>query len=882
MADRFFVGDTDSDWNDAANWATASGGAGGAGVPTGADDAIFDANSPNCNLDVNAVCLQLDLQAGFAAIFDLVTFDIDIGTSGWLMAAGQIDLGSGTLSVSGVVTVSGGTINKDTSTVLLDPSTGRTWDFNGATLNDLSVDIGTGGATGNFTGTVIVDGTFDLTDWGVNNKFVGTVTARGDVIAGTEVPATDATGKILINGGGDQDIYRDKAGGTGHLPGIEINSTGGTVTFFDTLKSYGSGGWVYTAGTVAMGTSRIDISGSGTYVLDSAGMSFYNLANLKTGGSVLSVTGNNVVSNDLTLDGVGLRMLTGTIQVAGDTIVTPGTTQSSTSTTVVEINGGGAQELYSDKAGGTGIMPGLKINKASGTLTIYDIIGIDGGGSLEWVAGTVDAITNTSKILIASGGSAKTVTGGPVEWYDWEWDHSGTTDIIVGTLIITGTFTLTDVTTLNGGTIEARGDISATDANVLGTTLLTIAGGADQDIGINDWNTDVTVNKSGGTAQLTEDLALLQTAQKFTLEAGTFALNSFLLTVAGEFTQTGGTFEGGATDGTLLCRTTFTVTGGTFNAPDRVIWRNVISGTFVVDAGGVSIDGDTGLEILGRTNSIVDLSAGTVTAKDVEFSTNTGANHRLTNGTLQVTGDVSITGAGWDDGSLWTATLKFTGTAAQTVNDTIGSMELGDIDVDKAALGLTLASAISLESATVTAGTFDTGGFDLTVPGALDIDGMFRLKGDETLTLGSLDIDATTSTIEFYDSVVVADLTPFATKTLFNLLFGNDKEHQFATGIGNEIRVDGALQANGSLATPSVLRSKSDGVQWFLNLQGTSALTNKVDVKDSNADTGVQVVAIGSADSLNNDNWEFTMDEGFGAFDAFTLGKNGITPNRLG
>ena len=43
MADRYWVG-TNSDWHTAANWSLTSGGAGGAGVPTSADDVYIDGN----------------------------------------------------------------------------------------------------------------------------------------------------------------------------------------------------------------------------------------------------------------------------------------------------------------------------------------------------------------------------------------------------------------------------------------------------------------------------------------------------------------------------------------------------------------------------------------------------------------------------------------------------------------------------------------------------------------------------------------------------------------------------------------------------------------------------------------------------------------------
>ena len=54
MADRYFVGGATIDyWDNPNHWSTTSGGAGGAGVPTAADDVYFDGNSPpDCDLDL--------------------------------------------------------------------------------------------------------------------------------------------------------------------------------------------------------------------------------------------------------------------------------------------------------------------------------------------------------------------------------------------------------------------------------------------------------------------------------------------------------------------------------------------------------------------------------------------------------------------------------------------------------------------------------------------------------------------------------------------------------------------------------------------------------------------------------------------------------------
>ncbi len=63
--DLYWVGGT-GDWNDSAHWSFTSGGAGGACVPTGADNVYFDANSFTAAGDVvtinveNALCRNMD------------------------------------------------------------------------------------------------------------------------------------------------------------------------------------------------------------------------------------------------------------------------------------------------------------------------------------------------------------------------------------------------------------------------------------------------------------------------------------------------------------------------------------------------------------------------------------------------------------------------------------------------------------------------------------------------------------------------------------------------------------------------------------------------------------------------------------------------------
>ena len=67
MSDRYWVGGT-ANWDGTAGtkWATTSGGAGGASVPTSADNVYFDANSGavTVTVSISAPCKNLDF-SGF-------------------------------------------------------------------------------------------------------------------------------------------------------------------------------------------------------------------------------------------------------------------------------------------------------------------------------------------------------------------------------------------------------------------------------------------------------------------------------------------------------------------------------------------------------------------------------------------------------------------------------------------------------------------------------------------------------------------------------------------------------------------------------------------------------------------------------------------------
>lgn len=123
MANRYWVGSGLANWNttNTANWSTTSGGAGGASVPTAADDVFFDANSSASNAAIiTGVCRNLDT-AGY--------------TGTWLGATT-----SNTLSIYGSCTLSAGMTQSAASTVSFY-GTG-TLTTNGKSFNTVTIETG--------------------------------------------------------------------------------------------------------------------------------------------------------------------------------------------------------------------------------------------------------------------------------------------------------------------------------------------------------------------------------------------------------------------------------------------------------------------------------------------------------------------------------------------------------------------------------------------------------------------------------------------------------------------------------------------------------------------------------------------------------------------
>ena len=540
-------GGADSNWNTPENWST----------DVVADVAIFNslcAATCAATINVDPSVAGIEVWSTYTGtITQSAGIATTLGASGYIQAAGTfgggdsaIDLNgpfiffggsftstSGTMSISGDVTFFGGTFTHNSGGVTLDGGD-KTVDTGAAILNDVTLNMGANNLT--VTGTMDVDGNLTITGADI---FGGTIAVAGNVTTTDLVMSTNGTGTILFDGAGAQ-IF-GAAGGTGTVPQVLINKSGGTLTIQDTIQlRAASTNWTHTAGTVDAGTSTVVfLANGGGGTVNAAGMSF-NDVTFDMGADNLTVIGTMDVNGDLSFLSQS-DIFGGTIAAAGN-VTTIAANISNNADAIILFDGAGAQTLSA--SGGTGAVMGISINKSAGTLTIQDTILIDGTSDFTYSSGTVDAGTST----IVFTGNDKTVNAGTMVFNNVDLNMGGNNLTVTGTIDVNGNLTITAANRIDTGTIAVARDVSSADITVNGTgtvmldgtgaQTITAAGGAEFPDG------GFTINKASGTATLASDLVLDGAGQTLNVTSGT-------LDQSATFNLTSGPITVGAA-GTLL------------------------------------------------------------------------------------------------------------------------------------------------------------------------------------------------------------------------------------------------------------------------------------------------------------------------------------------
>ena len=239
----------------------------------------------------------------------------------------------------------------------------------------------------------------------------GTIAVKGNVTATAGGVGPNCNATLLLNGSSNQTVTSVVAGG---IPrNIEVNSTGGTVTFSGTISYLKS--WTHTAGTASLAGTTINFGGNamayGVAITINAGATVFNnvgllAQNVNTETIVGTINVGGTLTVDQRTDVYTTTINTGTIAVQGDLVFLSGGGGNA----AITFNGSGAQAFSYT----TGTLPTgtFTVNKSSGTLTLNNNMTLAGASQAFTISqGTLALNGQTLQVGSANSGTM-TVTGG--------------------------------------------------------------------------------------------------------------------------------------------------------------------------------------------------------------------------------------------------------------------------------------------------------------------------------------------------------------------------------------------------------------------------------------------------------------------------------------
>ncbi|EHR10779.1 autotransporter-associated beta strand, partial [Brucella abortus bv. 1 str. NI486] len=444
---------------------------------------------------------NLDATHSFTHAFQLGTVASDVGTldtdghdvamSGVISGAGGLmKSGTGTVTLSGANSYTGGTkVSAGTLVVANDNTGGGTMTVDVGAL----LQIGTGGTSGSLAGDIANDGTLvvDRSDaiglsgaisgaGGLTKNGAGTLTLSG---ANSYTGATTVSAGILTltgdnTGGGTTtvdaraELHIGTGGASGSLAGNIVN---------DGALVVDRSGVIGLSGVIS-GTGGLMKSGTGTVTL--SGVNTYTGGTTLTAGTLAAASDNNLggASGGLTFNG-------GTLQVMG-------TSWTSTSRAVSLQAGGGTFDIE-DAANNFAVTQGVAgagglTKSGSGTLTLSGANSYTGATTVsastlvvanDNTGGGTTTVDVGAGLHIGTGGVSGSLAGDIVNNGTLVVDRSNAFDlanVISGTGSLTkngaGTLTLSGVNSYTGGTTVSAGILTLTGDNTGGGTTTVDAG----------------------------------------------------------------------------------------------------------------------------------------------------------------------------------------------------------------------------------------------------------------------------------------------------------------------------------------------------------------------------------------------------------------------
>jgi hypothetical protein len=712
-----------------------------------------------------------------------VTAAVNVSISNLTLSAGTLG-GAGTVTVTGSLAWTGGTLAGPGKTVVASPAIlslgGSALQLN-SELDNQGTATWTSGNLQMNSGTLVNSGTFTanssfftLSCFGVSgstNTFsnTGTFIDQGTGMVLFTVSSTAATfnnaGTVNVNTGTLNLNTGASHSGTFNIASGATLELGGAHVFTNSLPISGDGNLVITSGTdtypngltttgnltfqggsftVAGGVTAGTLTVSGGSVILNAGAA---VSNLVLSSGTLSSSGQVTVNSALTWTG-------GTLAVAGKTVVASSATLSL---------GGSALQLNSELDNqGTATWTSGSLQMNNGTLVNSGTFTANSSFftlNCSGVAGSTNTFSNTGTFTDQGTGMVQ-FTGSTTAM---TFDNAGTVNVNAGTLNLngggsqSGTFNLA-----SGATLSLGGSHTfATAALITGNGNLTVTSGTDTYP--HGLTTSGSLVFQGDSFTVNGPVS----ATSLTVSGGTAVVNG--ATTVSNLTLSSGTLSG---SGQVTVSGTMAWTGGTL----AVAGKTVVASSAILSLGGSALQLNSELDNQGTatwTSGALQMNNGTLVNSGT-FTANSSFFTLSCFGVSGSTNTFSNTGTFIDQG---TGMVQFTGSTtamtfdnAGTVNVNAGTLNLNGGGSQSGTFNLASEATLSLGGShtfataalitgngnlTVTSGT-DTYPHGLTTSGSLMFQGgSFTVNGPVSTT--SLTVSGGTAVVN--SATTVSNLT---------------------------------------------------------------------------------------------------------------------------
>ena len=551
MPDRYWVGGT-ANWDGTAGtkWAATSGGAGGASVPTSADNVFFDAASGA--VTVTKTGTEFCASCSFT------------GFTGTFAGSGTLNLFGSLTAVAGMTWTFSGGINFSSAGAVTLTSAGKT-------LGAITVNRSTGSDSVTLQDALISSGSITVT--------LGTFTTNNFNVTATSLSSSNSNTRTINLGSST----------------VTLSSTATAINFATSTNL-----------TFNAGTSSIVLSGTGS-TFSGGGRIFHNVSFTPTTSTAHSVNGANTYNNlsfaGRTTAGITSIILDASSTINGTLTLSAGT--NATMRTFVQSNTLGTTRTLTCAAvsatdidfrditiaGAAAPVSGTRLGDCKGNSGItFD------AAKTVWFRTTTSANWSTSGVWSLTNGGANSNDFFPLAQdtavfpsSPTPYPSSGNTVTVnqaynIGTIDMSArtSNTMTLATGTQTPTIYGNW-INGTGTTLTGTGTLTFAGRGSQTITSagNTFTQRITTDSPGGTVTLQDALnTSLGSSSAFNHISGTFNANGYNVTISG---ASGGVASQGSATRTLA------ISSGTWTLSGTGGWNVSGSNLTVTGTGTISL-----------------------------------------------------------------------------------------------------------------------------------------------------------------------------------------------------------------------------------------------------------------------------------------------------